>query len=228
MHNWHETRQKQTLISLFFVTAVFRFSPVTHQLLSLFCSLLLLPSNAYSFIHFPGLRSLKCIDFYVKSFFAASAPQLSQHPNKISECCPPVLSSVSSLLLSFTLWLHFWLLRSYHQVKSRRGADILLFFGIVTVPLNVHQWAALCSVLSDSPVSFSILKLAWHLRTVSPLAHWLILPVAWWLRLHDRSLFALRFQVHQCDHRFDYVKSNFCSTPGRRQSCQQKTKKLWK
>lgn len=78
LHYWHETRQKQTLMSLFFVTAVFRFSPVTHQLFSLFCSLLLLPSNTCSFIHFLCLRSIKCKDFYIKSFSVASAPQLSQ------------------------------------------------------------------------------------------------------------------------------------------------------
>lgn len=74
-----------------------------------------------------------------------------------------------------------------------RGPDILLFLRIVTVPLSVRQRAVLCSILSDSPVSFSILKLAWGLRMVS-LAHWLILPVAWWARLHDCSLIALRFQ----------------------------------
>lgn len=48
-----ETRQMQTLISLFFVTAVFRFSAVTHQLLRLFCPL---PSNTPLF--FSGVWGL--------------------------------------------------------------------------------------------------------------------------------------------------------------------------
>lgn len=173
---WHETREKKTSINLFYVWDVFRVSPVTHQLFSHCYSLLLAPADLLiSWVW--GKHK----DFYEKSIFAVS--EFPNCPNSIPTIFPCLVHlfyhpcrlpcSPSRSVFTSDYWDHSirW--------KAGRGADILHFFGIVTVPLNVRQWAALCSVLSDSPVSFNILKLAWHLWPVSLRAHWLMAARHW-------------------------------------------------
>lgn len=128
LHYWHETRQKQTLMSLFFVTAVFRFSPVTHQLFSLFCSLLLLPSNTCSFIHFLCLRSIKCKVFYVKSFSVASAPTVpgipTRFPSLVHLFYHPCLHCCSPLRSGFTSDYRV------HTIRWKAGGGLTFYFSL--------------------------------------------------------------------------------------------------